>query len=164
MLLRQQNVCLNIGDEAPGFSLMSHRGKAVSLRDFRKKQNVLVVLHPGELDEVCKGYLHFYKDHLSDFSALETQVVAINMDTFQKNMDWVDEVGELGFPLLSDSIPLGDVTLKYDCFVPEEGYGKRAIFLVDKNGTIRHIEVLSGMDNACPDLNRLLDTIRRLSH
>lgn len=164
MLLRQQSVCLNTGDEAPEFSLENHRGQVVSLKDFRGKENVLVVLHPGDLDEACKGYLRFYKDHLSDFSAFETQVISINMDSPQKNMEWIDEVGELGFPLLSDSLPLGDITLKYDCFVPEEGYGKRAVFLVDKRGTIRHIEVLSGEANACPDLNKLLDIIHNLQH
>ncbi|MGV9170655.1 MAG: redoxin domain-containing protein [Promethearchaeia archaeon] len=162
LLLREQNVCLNKGETAPDFSLLDQNGEEIQLSDFRDKKNVLIVLHPGELNEACKDYISFYKTHLEQFEDLDTKVLAINMDSVEANKEWLEEIGGLGFPLLSDYVPLGDVTLKYDCFVPEKGYGKRVVFLVDKEGVLRHIEVLSGEKGACPDMSTLLDEIRKL--
>ncbi|MFO7835981.1 MAG: redoxin domain-containing protein [Candidatus Thorarchaeota archaeon] len=162
MLLREQNVCLNEGETAPEFSLLNQHGKEIQLSDFRGEKNVLLAFHPGELNEACKDYVTFYKNHLEDFEELNTQVLAINMDSVDANNKWVEEIGGLAFPLLSDYVPLGDVTLKYDCFVPEKGYGKRVIFLIDKDGTLRHIEILRGKRGACPDMSALLDKIRKL--
>lgn len=162
LLLRERNVCLNEGETAPDFSLLNQHGKEIQLSDFRGEKNVLLALHPGELNEACKDYIGFYKSHLEDFEELETQVLAINMDSVETNREWIEEIGGLGFPLLADYVPLGDVTLTYDCFVPEKGYGKRVVFLVDKAGVLRHIEVLSGERGACPDMSVLLDKIRKM--
>ncbi len=85
------------------------------------------------------------------------------MASVETNRSWLDEVGELGFPVLADYVPLGDATLKYDCFVPKEGYGKRAVFLVDKEGKLRHIEVLKANSEACPDMARMFDIIGKMN-
>ncbi|MBS3793836.1 MAG: redoxin domain-containing protein [Candidatus Thorarchaeota archaeon] len=162
MLLRERNVCLTEGEQAPDFCLLDQHGEEVELSEFRGKKNVLLVLHPGELNEACTEYIRFYKNHLEDFEHLDTQVLAINMDSVESNREWIEEIGGLGFSLLSDYVPLGDITLKYDCFVPEKGYGKRVIFLVDKEGVLRHIEVLSGKKGVCPDLSSLLNAIRKI--
>jgi peroxiredoxin (alkyl hydroperoxide reductase subunit C) len=162
MILREQNVCLNPGEDALEFSLPDQDGKIVRLSDYYDDCNVVITLNPGKLNDSCKGYLSFYKEHLMDFSALDTQVLGITMDAVEKNKEWTESIGGLGFPLLSDFSPLGVVTLKYDCFVPKEGYGKRAVFVIDKKGVIRHIEVLSGDHDACPEMNTLLDVLKSL--
>ena len=164
MILRQQNVCLNVGEKAPDFDLPDQDGKNMSLSHYRGDCNVVLVLNPGKLNESCKDYLLFYKEHLMDFSALHTQVLGMNMDSVSTNEQWAHRIGSLGFPLLSDHSPLGSVTLKYDCFMPNEGFGKRAIFVIDKKGTIRYIEVLSGESGACPDLTHLLDTLQAIQN
>jgi peroxiredoxin len=162
MLLRERYVCLNIGEEAPDFDLLDQDGKIVRLSDYRDDRNVILALNPGKLNDSCKDYLQFYKEHLMDFSALDTQVVGINMDSVSVNEEWAASIGGLGFPLLSDHAPLGEMTLKYDCFMPHEGYGKRGVFVIDKKGVIRHIEILSGEHGACPDMSRLLESLRTL--
>ncbi|MHA1910001.1 MAG: redoxin domain-containing protein [Candidatus Thorarchaeota archaeon] len=163
MILREQNVCLNTGEEAIDFSLPDQDGNYVNLSDYYDDCNVVVTLNPGKLNDSCKDYLLFYKEHLVEFSALDTQVLGINMGSVLTNKEWNDSIEGLGFPLLSDQSPIGGVSLKYDCFVPGEGYGKRAVFVIDKKGIIRHIEVLSGDHGACPDLNRLLEVLRSLT-
>ncbi len=163
MILREQNVCLNAGEEALDFNLPDQDGNYVKLSDYYNDYNVVVTLNPGKLNDSCKDYLLFYKEHLMEFSALETQVLGVNMDSVDVNKEWTESIEGLGFPLLSDQSPLGGITLKYDCFVPEEGYGKRAVFVIDKKGILRHIEVLSGDQGTCPDLNSLLDVLRSLS-
>jgi peroxiredoxin len=162
MLLREQNVCLNVGEMAPDFSLPDENGSLVMLSDYRGSKNVVIALHPGELTTDCKDHFRFYADNLSEFEGLNTKILAINMASVHNNRMWVEEVGELGFPVLSDYVPLGDATLKFDCFVPGEGYGKRAIFVIDKTGVIRYIEVLKANGEACPDMNRVLKELRAL--
>jgi peroxiredoxin len=163
MLLREQNVCLNVGEDAPDFTLPDQNGKELRLSDFRGRKNVVIALHPGDLSSGCKDSFRFYQEYLLQFEQIDTQVLAINMASVESNRAWLDDVGELGFPILSDYVPLGDTTLKFDCFVPEEGYGKRAVFLVDKAGKLRHIEVLKATDNACPDISRMFETIQQMN-
>ena len=163
MLLREQNVCLNIGEKAPDFILPDQNGMDVSLSEFRGRKNVLVGLHPGDLNSGCKDSFRFYQQYLAQFEESDTQVLAINMASIESNRTWLDEIGELGFPVLADYVPLGDATLKFDCFVPKEGYGKRAVFLIDKDGKLRHIEVLKATSNACPDMSRMFEIIQEMN-
>nr|KXH72198.1 MAG: hypothetical protein AM325_01620 [Candidatus Thorarchaeota archaeon SMTZ1-45] len=160
MLLRQQNVCLNVGEEAPDFELPDQDGKMIRLSDYRGKHNVLLALNPGELNDSCKNYLLLYRDSIMKFKELDTQVLGMNMDSISKNRKWVKSLRGLGFPVLSDHDPPGKVTLRYDCFVPKEGYGKRGIFVIDKKGIIRHIEVQSSDAGACPDVFQMLSTLQ----
>ncbi|MFW9974876.1 MAG: redoxin domain-containing protein [Candidatus Thorarchaeota archaeon] len=161
MLLRQQNVCLNIGEKAPDFELPDQDGQIIHLSDFKGKRNVLLALNPGDLNDSCKNYLLLYADNLTRFEELDTQVLGINMDSVAKNRGWSKSLSGLGFPILSDHDPPGNVTLKYDCFVPDEGYGKRGIFVIDKRGIIRYIEVQSSSTGACPDVFHLLEILQK---
>lgn len=163
MILRQNNVCLTLWEAAPRFTLPDQDGNEVSLSDYRGDCNVVLAFNPGDLNKSCQDYLLFYKEHLTEFNALDAQVLGINMDSIETNKEWTEKIGGLGFPLLSDRVPLGGTTLKYDCFVPEEGYGKRVLFVIDKDGIIRHIDVLSGERGACPDLSGLLEVLRSLN-
>lgn len=162
MLLREQNVCLNVGEMAPEFSLPDENGNIVMLSDYRGRKNVVLALHPGELTTGCKDHFRFYADNLSVFEELNSQVIALNMAPIESNRLWAEEIGDLGFPVLSDFAPLGDATLKYDCLVPNEGYGKRAIFVIDKIGVIRYIEVLKSKGEGCPNMDRVIETLRAL--
>jgi alkyl hydroperoxide reductase subunit AhpC len=81
------------------------------------------------------------------------------MASTAKNKAWLEEIGGLGFPVLADFAPPGDTTLKYDCYVSKEGYGSRAVFLVDKTGSLRYIEVLKPIGDVCPDISQMRDVI-----
>jgi peroxiredoxin len=162
MLLRQNNVCLNVGEEAPDFALPDQNGNRVSSSDFKGKKKLIITFNPGKLDNACKDYFNYYQVRSSDFAEHNAQILAVNMDTVKANRDWAEEAG-LSFPILSDYTPLGEMTLKYDCLVPNEGYGRRAIFVVDSKGEIGHIEVLKGSDDVCPDIDGLLDVVKGIA-
>ncbi len=160
MLLREKNVCLNVGEEAPDFELPDQDGNRIRLSDYRGKCNVLLALNPGNLSDSCKNYLLLYKDNLTKYSEFDTKVLGVNMDSIRKNNAWSKNLHGLGFPILSDREPLGDVTLKYDCFTPKEGYGKRGLFVIDKKGIIRYIDVLSENVQKCPDMTQILSSLQ----
>ncbi|RDE11141.1 MAG: peroxiredoxin [Candidatus Thorarchaeota archaeon] len=162
MIPREQNVCLNIGEKAPDFTLPDQNGSQVRLSDFKGKKNVVLVLHPSTLTKSCKDDIRFYQERTDEFHALNTEILVVNMDSIDYNRDWVKEIGGLSFPVLSDRDPLGGVSLTYDCFVPKEGYGNRAVFVIDKSGIIRHIEKIKALRGACPDMIRLSDVLLSL--
>ena len=59
------------------------------------------------------------------------------MDSFAANKRFAQDI-EVTFPLLSDW--KRSVTKDYGLLDEKSGYSKRATFVIDKDGTIRHIE------------------------
>ena len=160
MILRQQNVCLNVGEEAPDFELPDEDGNMIRLSNYRGKCNVLLALNPGNLNDSCKNYLLLYKDNIAKYKEQDTQVLGVNMDSIRTNKAWSRSLNGLDFPILSDRNPLGDVILKYDCYMPKKGYGKRVLFVIDKKGIIRYIDVLSEDVSKCPDVLQILSSLQ----
>jgi len=66
--------------------------------------------------------------------------VGISIDSTHANRAWADHIGGLRFPLLSDFWPHGEVAKKYGVLRPE-GMAERALFVIDKDGVIRYIDV-----------------------
>jgi glutaredoxin len=73
---------------------------------------------------------------------------------------WAEEIGGISFPLLSDFWPHGEVIKKYGIFREEDGFSERAIFIIDKEGIIRYIDVHE-IDHQ-PSNEVLFEEIRRI--
>jgi alkyl hydroperoxide reductase subunit AhpC len=66
--------------------------------------------------------------------------VGISCDTTFTQKAWADYIGGISYPLLSDFWPHGAVAQKYGVLRPQ-GLAERAIFIIDKQGVIRYIDV-----------------------
>ena len=53
---------------------------------------------------------------------------------------WAESLGGISYPLLSDFYPHGQVAQRYGVLRPD-GRSERAIFVIDKSGTIRYVDV-----------------------
>lgn len=53
---------------------------------------------------------------------------------------WAESLGGITYPLLSDFWPHGRVAQMYGVLRPE-GYSERALFVIDKTGVIRYVDV-----------------------
>lgn len=53
---------------------------------------------------------------------------------------WAESLEGVTYPLLSDFFPHGQVSQQYGVLRPE-GYSERAIFVIDKQGIIRYVDV-----------------------
>lgn len=53
---------------------------------------------------------------------------------------WADSLGGITYPLLSDFYPHGQVAQLYGV-LRKEGFSERAIFVIDRTGTIRYVDV-----------------------
>ncbi|WP_020566633.1 redoxin domain-containing protein [Neolewinella persica] len=134
---------LKAGDKAPLFTLHADDTKEVSLSDYSGR-NLVVLFFPLAFTGVCTAELCTMRDSLADFNKMDTDIVAISVDS-PFTLAKFKESEKLNFPLLSDfnkevSRQYGSL---YDTFVfGMEGVSKRSAFVVDAEGIIRYAEVL----------------------
>jgi peroxiredoxin len=150
------------GDKAPEFSLYSSEKKLTSLSDF-KGRNVVLLFFPLAFTSTCTKELCATRDDISIYDELGTHVLGISVDSPQSLARYKQEL-ELTFTLLSDFNK--DVIRAYDVMYEEfslgmRGVAKRAVFLIDTEGSIRYKEVLEIARNM-PDLYAVQNAIRTL--
>lgn len=78
-----------------------------------------------------------YQADIAKFESTGTQVIGISVDSYAANKRFAEDIG-VTFPLLSDF--KRQVVRDYGIFDEERSVGRRATFVIDKEGIIRHIE------------------------
>jgi peroxiredoxin len=147
------------GTPAPDFKLKNYDGTEVSLSQFRGKKNVLVAFFPLAFTPVCSCQIPSYRDDLARFEAADCQVLAIGISHVPAHKAWVESLGGVNLPVLSDFYPHGEVAKRYGV-LREEGFPERALFLIDKQGTIRHAFVSEIRQQ--PDNQLILEELKKL--
>jgi glutaredoxin len=71
---------------------------------------------------------------------MQTQVLGLSVDSVPCLKAWADSLDGITYPLLSDFYPHGAVAKKYGV-LRKEGKSERAIFIVDKDGIIRYVDI-----------------------
>jgi alkyl hydroperoxide reductase subunit AhpC len=77
---------------------------------------------------------------MARFAGMNAQVLGISVDSVPCLIAWAKSLGGISYPLLSDFWPHGEVAKKYGV-LRKEGYTERAIFIVDREGVIRYIDI-----------------------
>lgn len=157
---RNTTEAIEVGDKAPDFTLPSVSGDKVSLSDYRGKKNVVISFVPAAWTPVCSkqwpGY-NIAEDIFKDHDALLLGITVDNVPTLHA---WTQQMGDLWFPVLSDFWPHGAVAAKYGVLRPE-GVSERALFVIDKRGIIRYIDVHD--INKMPRLDDLVAALEKLN-
>lgn len=126
--------------QAPAFTLFDASRKAVSLSDFAGK-TVVLAFFPAVFTGVCTKEMCTFRDSLSAYNQIGAAVLGICVDAPFANAAFAEK-NALNFPILSDYER--KVTRAYevalDDFAGLAGYtaSKRAVFVIDKSGTIRY--------------------------
>lgn len=129
---------LEIGDQAPAFTLPNDSGETTSLADYQGKR-VLVYFYPRANTPGCTTEACDFRDSLTQLNDLGIEVVGISPDTVDKLVAF-REKNNLTFPLLAD--PDKNVLKEWGAFGEKKNYGKivegviRSTFLVGTEGTI----------------------------
>lgn len=71
---------------------------------------------------------------------MNAQVLGISVDHVPCLVAWAKSLGTINYPLLSDFWPHGEVASKYGV-LQDDGRSERAIFIIDKDGIIRYIDI-----------------------
>lgn len=137
---RTETKTLKVGDRAPDFTLKTAEKEDWRLSDFRGKKNVVLAFVPFAFSGVCSTQLPSYEADLNRFKDANTEVVSISMDNVYALDAWAKSM-QTSFPLLSDFYPQGQVVDLYGVR-HAAGMAERALFVIDKEGIIRYIEVM----------------------
>jgi glutaredoxin len=101
-----------------------------------------------------------YELDLYKFEGYNTQVLGISVDHIPCLKAWADSLGGISYPLLSDFWPHGAIAEKYGVLRKEQGKSERALFIVDKEGTVQYVDV-HDIDEQ-PDNEEVFEVLRRL--
>lgn len=103
-----------------------------------------------------------YEAKHAEFAGLDAQVLGISIDSIPCHRAWARSLGDLStFPLLADFHPKGEVARRYGVYREDDGYTERAIFLIDKEGIVRYIDVHEIGEQ--PETRQILDELGKFA-
>ena len=123
---------VEVGEEAPDFTLVDQDFIERKLSDFRGK-NVLLAFYPFDFSPVCTIEFGCFNDDLSKLNEVDAQVLGISVDSKYSHKAFAEKLG-IQFPLLSEFSK--ELCRKYGTLRPE-GFSERAYFIIDKNGIVK---------------------------
>lgn len=134
-----------VGKTAPDFKTKAVvNGKIVndfSLQHYRGKYIVLF-FYPLDFTFVCPTELHAFQENLKEFEKKNTQVIACSVDSCYSHLAWLNTPKNKGgiegidYPIISDINKT--IAKDYDVLFQQEGIAYRGLFLIDKEGIVRH--------------------------
>ena len=154
---------VSVGEVAPDFTLPSIAGTNVTLSDFRGKKNVVISFVPAAWTPVCSDQWPGYNAFKEIFDQYDAVLLGITVDNLPTLFAWTHEMdvaaGSVWFDVLADFWPHGEVAKEYGV-LRTDGVSERALFVVDKEGIIRYIDVHD--INVRPDLEDLVKELEKL--
>lgn len=167
-----------VGKKAPSFTASAVvNGEEIvedfSLDQYLGKNYVIVFFYPKDFTFVCPTELHAFQARLEEFRNLGVEVVAVSTDTEQSHWGWLqlskDHGGIQGvtYPVVADTNKT--ISANYDVLAGNYYYDEndlmqaegemvayRGLFLIDKEGVVRH-QVVNDMP-----LGRSVDEAMRM--
>ena len=100
-----------------------------------------------------------YEEDLYKFEGYNTQVLGISVDHVPCLKAWAESLEGISYPLLSDFWPHGEIAGRYG-ILRDEGKSERAIFVLDKEGIVRYVDIHDIDDQ--PDNEEVFKMLRQL--
>ncbi len=130
----------DVGSNIPSFELPDADGKFVNISEFKGK-NIVLIFYPAAFTGVCKTELCHFRDDLSKFSNMESEVIGISVD-YPFSVKEFSTTNNINFLLLCDynKTVIKQFDIEFSDFFNLEGYtvAKRSVFIVDKAGIIQY--------------------------
>ena len=152
----------DVGSKAPDFTLTNQDRHPVTLGEQRGRP-VVLAFFPAAFSSVCQKELCTFRDSMGRLGEAKAQVFGISVDTFFTLKAFHDQQ-KFSFPLLSDfnKEAIRDYSVFNEDMIGLKGIAKRAVFVIDKDGVIRHREVLEDARNE-PDYEKVLSALASLA-
>lgn len=126
---------LSPGTRAPDFNLRAGPDRTVKLSDFRGRP-VILAFYPADFSPVCTDELALFNEVLPEFERYGAAMLGISVDGIWSHQAFAKS-RNLGYPLLSDFEPKGEVARAYGVYRYQDGMSERALFVIDADGIIR---------------------------
>ena len=141
---------LEVGTQAPDFTLPDQNGNRHSLSDYRGKE-VILYFYPKDNTAGCTKQACGFAERYPQFTEKGAVVLGISKDSVASHKKFEEKYG-LPFTLLAD--PELAAIQAYDVWQEKKNYGKtymgvvRSTYLIDENGKIvKAFEKVKAADN-----------------
>jgi len=149
---------LNVGDNAPDFSLSKSLGEYVSLQDFAGKVKLISVI-PSIDTGVCEAQTRKFNEAAAGLGD-NVVVLTVSADLPFAQARWCGAAGVDRVVMLSDYKD-NNFGLAYGVYIKEFALDMRSIFVLDENNVIQYVEYLSEMTNH-PDYDAAVAAVKQL--
>ena len=139
--------CIRVGQEAPDFTataVFDQEFKTIKLSDYRGQYTV-VFFYPLDFTFVCPTEIIAFSDRYKEFSALNTEILGVSVDSEFSHLAWIQTdrkaggIGDIDYPLVSDIKK--EISTAYNVLDPDAGVALRGLFIIDPEGVIQHATV-----------------------
>jgi peroxiredoxin Q/BCP len=149
---------IQVGDQAPDFTLNDQHGKATQLYQLLKAGPVVLYFYPKDETAGCTAQACSFRDAYEDFKAAGAEVVGVSSDSSEDHQSF-SRNHRLPFVLLADSH--GSVRKLYG--VPKSFLGLvpgRVTYVIDPQGKVLH--VFNSQVQATAHVTEALQTLQKL--
>ncbi|NQU12325.1 peroxiredoxin [bacterium] len=114
----------------------------VSLSDYKGKEYVLLFFYPLDFTFVCPTEIIAFSEKLAEFKKRQVTVIGVSVDSKFSHYAWLNTprnkggLGKLGYPLVADLTK--KIARDYDVLTEDGTVAMRGLFLIDKQGVVRH--------------------------
>jgi peroxiredoxin len=149
---------LSPGTAAPSFTLRVTPDQNLSLEELRGRP-VILAFYPADWSPVCGDQMALYNQVLPMFHKSNAELLGISVDGVWCHKAYAEQ-RNLHFSLLSDFEPKAAVAKQYGAYREKDVVCERALFVLDRNGTVfwsylSPIAVNPGADGILDALERL---------
>jgi peroxiredoxin Q/BCP len=146
---------IDVGDAAPDFQLPGTGGKTYRLADYRGRK-VVLAFYPGDFTPTCTRQFCSYRDEGERLDRIGAEVLGISPQSVESHERFTEEK-RLNVPLLADE----DKAVARSYGIVAGPLLRRAIFVVDEEGVVRHRKVaLAGLSyQSVEDIERAVAAI-----
>jgi len=156
-----------VDQKFPHFSLevynpQKESAERITNKDFANHWFFLF-FYPADFTFVCPTELFDLKKFYDEFKKLKTDVVVVSTDTVYTHKAWI-ETEELlkGLKFLMAADHNGKFSQGLGIYNEEKGFAKRAVFMVDPEGILRAVEIVS--DNIGRNAGELARKLKALQY
>ncbi|MEO7175145.1 MAG: peroxiredoxin [Saprospiraceae bacterium] len=152
-----------IGHLAPAFNLIATDRKLVSLSSLRGEK-VVLLFFPAAFSSTCDSEMCYLRDNFAEYKKLDAKIFGISTDTFWTLAKYKEDQ-KIPFELLSDFNKIASRAYNslYEEFILGMlGVTKRSSFVLDRQGVIRHQEILESA-NILPNFEEIRRTLQEMA-
>lgn len=115
--------------------------KELTLSEFQGKY-VLLFFYPLDFTFVCPTEIIAFSEKIEEFKKRNVEVLGASIDSHFSHLAWRKTprneggIGEIQYPLIADMTK--SISKDYGVLIPEGGIALRGLFLIDRDGIVRH--------------------------
>ncbi len=150
---------VKVGTPAPDAELLDNGLNPVKLSSYRGK--ILVVVSVPSLDTpVCDIETRRFNDEAANLGA-DIQLITVSMDLPFAQKRWCGAAGVTNLQTLSDHRQ-ADFGTTYGVLIKELRLLARAIFILDREGTVQYVQLVPEVTNE-PNYEEVLQTLNKMT-